>query len=273
MSRDICSTIPMRVRRSSGQPNFGFRGVKYADDDTVANTGELGGIRRATRLLARAARRRRSVRRVPHALRVRQGGPREHAQSRPMSRGRTGGVEKVSFDGGLWPASECPRSCIYRGDVQPPYQAVVFFPGSAHSCYAIEHTNQSRDLRLGDEKRPSLHLSDLQEHLRAGRRGYDRLPRHDATCFASTSSPGRKTSGALWTISRVALTSIETGSPSWAPAGGRAWRLSILAVEPRFKAAMLLVGGFYMQRAKPEVEAINFAPRVKMPAPHAQRAF
>lgn len=38
-----------------------------------------------------------------------------------------------------------------------------------------------------------------------------------------------------------------------------------LAVEPRFKAAVLLVGGFYVQRAKPEVEAINFAPRVKVP--------
>jgi pimeloyl-ACP methyl ester carboxylesterase len=38
-----------------------------------------------------------------------------------------------------------------------------------------------------------------------------------------------------------------------------------LAVEPRFKAGVLIVGGFYVQRAAPEVEAINFAPRVKIP--------
>jgi pimeloyl-ACP methyl ester carboxylesterase len=38
-----------------------------------------------------------------------------------------------------------------------------------------------------------------------------------------------------------------------------------LAVEPRFKAAVLIVGGFYVQRSAPEVEAINFAPQVKIP--------
>ena len=38
-----------------------------------------------------------------------------------------------------------------------------------------------------------------------------------------------------------------------------------LAVEPRFKAAVIVGGGFYVQRSKPEVEAINFAPRAKMP--------
>ena len=38
-----------------------------------------------------------------------------------------------------------------------------------------------------------------------------------------------------------------------------------LAMEPRFKAAVLIVGGYYAQRAMPEVEAINFAPRMKVP--------
>jgi len=38
-----------------------------------------------------------------------------------------------------------------------------------------------------------------------------------------------------------------------------------LSMEPRFNAAVLIVGGFYAQRAMPEVEAINFAPRMKMP--------
>jgi predicted esterase len=38
-----------------------------------------------------------------------------------------------------------------------------------------------------------------------------------------------------------------------------------LAVEPRFKTAILLVGGFYVQPSRPEVEAINFAPHVTLP--------
>jgi eukaryotic-like serine/threonine-protein kinase len=50
---------------------------------------------------------------------------------------------------------------------------------------------------------------------------------------------------------------------------GLSWGASMapvfLAVEPRFKAAVLVLGGFYVQQAKPEVEAINFAPRATIP--------
>ena len=38
-----------------------------------------------------------------------------------------------------------------------------------------------------------------------------------------------------------------------------------LAVEPRFKTALVLLGGFYVQASRPEVEAINFAPHVTLP--------
>jgi fermentation-respiration switch protein FrsA (DUF1100 family) len=39
----------------------------------------------------------------------------------------------------------------------------------------------------------------------------------------------------------------------------------VLAVEPRFKAAVLNVGGFWPTRFLPEVNAFNFAPRVSVP--------
>ncbi len=38
-----------------------------------------------------------------------------------------------------------------------------------------------------------------------------------------------------------------------------------LALEPRFKVAVLLVGGFYLQEALPEADPVNFASRVKLP--------
>jgi len=38
-----------------------------------------------------------------------------------------------------------------------------------------------------------------------------------------------------------------------------------LAVEPRIKAAVLNVGGFWNARFVPEVDPLNFAPRVRMP--------
>jgi formylglycine-generating enzyme required for sulfatase activity len=37
------------------------------------------------------------------------------------------------------------------------------------------------------------------------------------------------------------------------------------ALETRLKVSVLLVGGFYLQKARPEVDQINFAPRVRIP--------
>lgn len=39
----------------------------------------------------------------------------------------------------------------------------------------------------------------------------------------------------------------------------------VLATEPRFKAAVLHVGGLRMQKALPEVDPINFCPEVRVP--------
>ncbi len=39
----------------------------------------------------------------------------------------------------------------------------------------------------------------------------------------------------------------------------------MLAVEERFDAGVLLVGGFLFQRAQPEVDQINFVPRITLP--------
>ena len=38
-----------------------------------------------------------------------------------------------------------------------------------------------------------------------------------------------------------------------------------LAAEPRFKAAVLVVGGLTMERGRPEVDPFNYLPRVKQP--------
>ena len=105
--------------------NFGFRCVKYADDDTVAKSGERVAYRRA-RLLPRAARRRRCVRRVPDAVRIRQGRSRG-ARRGSTIRDRTGGSRGCRTRRPM-AASECPRSCTCRRRAQPPYQTVVYFP-------------------------------------------------------------------------------------------------------------------------------------------------
>jgi len=47
---------------------------------------------------------------------------------------------------------------------------------------------------------------------------------------------------------------------------GGAMGTIMVAAEPRFSLAIFYVGGFYSQHAGPEVEAINFAPRVTVPS-------
>jgi eukaryotic-like serine/threonine-protein kinase len=39
----------------------------------------------------------------------------------------------------------------------------------------------------------------------------------------------------------------------------------MVAMEPRFKAAVFVVGGFYQERRAAEVDQVNFAPRVRCP--------
>lgn len=46
---------------------------------------------------------------------------------------------------------------------------------------------------------------------------------------------------------------------------GAAEALPIIALEPRLKAAILLAGGLYSQAESPEVESLNFLPRIKLP--------
>jgi dienelactone hydrolase len=47
---------------------------------------------------------------------------------------------------------------------------------------------------------------------------------------------------------------------------GAAAALPIVALEPRLKAAILLAGGLYREVASPEIEPLNFLPRIRVPA-------
>jgi dipeptidyl aminopeptidase/acylaminoacyl peptidase len=46
---------------------------------------------------------------------------------------------------------------------------------------------------------------------------------------------------------------------------GAAAALPTVAIEPRLKAAILLAGGLYREVASPEIEPLNFLPRIKVP--------
>jgi dienelactone hydrolase len=46
---------------------------------------------------------------------------------------------------------------------------------------------------------------------------------------------------------------------------GAVWGPVLTAVEPRLKASVLVAGGLPFEKLPPEIEPLNFAPRVKIP--------
>jgi dienelactone hydrolase len=71
----------------------------------------------------------------------------------------------------------------------------------------------------------------------------------------------RRTVDYLATRADVDTTRVGYFSASW----GSAQAPIILATEPRFRAAVLYVAGLTMERGRPEVDPLNFLPRVRVP--------
>jgi dienelactone hydrolase len=241
--------------------NFGFRLVKYSDDDTVARTGELVAF------VARDFTKEKPVGDDVFAayrtlyeydkgeLAVRA----ESADdSNPDWR-----VEKVSF-AAAYGRERVPALVYLPKQGRPPYQAVVYFPGSnvmtarssaqinarvfdwvIKSGRALIHPIYKSTFERGDEVTndyPS-ETNTFREHVMA----WAKDVRRSVDYLESRPDIDRD---------KIAYMGV-----SW----GGAMAPVYLAVEPRFKAAVLIVPGYYAQRSMPEVEAINFAPRVKIP--------
>ena len=150
-------------------------------------------------------------------------------------------------------------------NAKPPYQTVLFFPGSL----AIAHRHAFQlDTRHGlhHHERPGAGVSGVQVHLRADGRavivvaGAQTRPTRPG-CTRSWAMRGGRS-----TMSKRARISTPRGWPTTASPGALSSRRSSLALESRFKAALLLMGGLGGGKPSPEVDPFNFAPRVKFPS-------
>jgi len=241
--------------------NFGFRGVKYSDADEVATTGELVAFE------ARDFRQERPVSdevfaayrtlyeydKADLAARV------EAADdSSPEWR-----VERVSFTA-AYGGERVPALMYLPRQGTPPYQAVVYFPNSG---------------TLSQRSSTQINVRPFDWVLKSGRAFV--LP-----IYKSTFERGDGLTSDFPTMTNLYLEHVIAWAkdvrrtvdylesrrdidPNRIAFMGQSWGAALapifMAVEPRFKAALIVVGGFYVQRSKPEVEAINFAPRAKMP--------
>ena len=242
-------------------PNFGFRAVKYADDDAVARTGE-----RVTFIERDFSHEQPVNDDVFAAYRTLYEYDKVDLATRAEAADDSGPdwrVEKVSF-AAAYGGERVPALMYLPKQGQPPYQAVVYFPGSGT---LTQRSSAQINLRPFDWVMKSGRAFIYPIYKSTFERGdevttdYPTMTNTYREHVIAWAKDVRRTVDYLETRPDIDRDKIAYIGNSW----GSAMAPVYLAVEPRFKAAVLIVGGFYVQRSAPEVEAINFAPRVKLP--------
>ncbi|MGH7516891.1 MAG: protein kinase domain-containing protein [Gemmatimonadales bacterium] len=172
--------------------------------------------------------------------------------------------EKIAFDAAY--NGERMAAYLYlpkRG--KPPYQVIVFFPGSN----AIHDRSSSKGIstRVFDfairSGRAVIHpiyksTYERQDSLRSDYADQTTFYKEHVIAWAKDL---RRSIDYLETRPDIDTTKVAYYGVSW---GGYLGGV-MPAVEPRFKAVVLLVAGLEFQRGQPEVEPINFLPRITIP--------
>jgi dienelactone hydrolase len=243
------------------QGNFGFRCVKYSGDELHAAVGALVAIEE------RDFRREKPASDAAFAfyrtlydydrsdLGVRADGADD---SHPDWR-----VERVSFNA-AYGNERVPALVYLPKGVKPPYQTVVFFPPSAALTQRSSAQINTRPFEWVMKSGRALVYPIYKSTFERGdglTSDYPQQTKNFRDHVVAWAKDVKRSVDYLETRQDIDRERVAFLGLSW----GAAMAPIYLAVEPRFKTAVLLVGGFYVQRAAPEVEAINFAPRAKTP--------
>ncbi len=171
--------------------------------------------------------------------------------------------ERVSFSA-AYGGERMTADVFLPRNVQPPFQTVLFFPGSGA-------------LQQASSKERSL--ASIDYIIKSGRAVMypvykDTFERRTGLTFTDPTTSRSYVEHVVWWVKDVkrSLDYLETRSDiardkvaflgfSW---GGRIGNI-VLAVEPRLKAGVLVSGGFPLMQSLPEVKEINFAPRITIP--------
>lgn len=177
-------------------------------------------------------------------------------------------VERVSFDA-AYGKERVIAFLFLPKNTKPPYQTVVYFPGSG-VIYL-----RSSDILLKDVR----NVSRIDFVVQSGRavmypiyKGtFERGNELNTDTPAPTnfyrdmvtdwSKDLGRSIDYLETRKDIDANKIAYYGSSW----GAALGLILPAMEPRIKTNVLLLGGFCLQKALPEADQINFAPRIHIP--------
>ncbi len=174
--------------------------------------------------------------------------------------------EVVSI-GPAYGGERLPIHLFLPKNVKPPYQTVLYFPGSG----AIRSTSSS-DLLAGNQSIESIVLSGRAVAFPIYKNTFERA---DPKITSSWPLPTR--SFTIWTQqvaidARRALDYLET-RPDMAAGKvayfGVSWGARMapipIAIEPRIVTGILMMGGLSAGRPAPEADPYNFLPRVHVP--------
>ncbi|MBA3670713.1 MAG: protein kinase [Gemmatimonadaceae bacterium] len=146
----------------------------------------------------------------------------------------------------------------------PPYQTVVFFPGSfaleSKSSMERRHMTPSFVVKSGRAFVLPIYKSTYERHdtLHNDLPDTSVMYRDHVVMWAKDY---RRTLDYLSTRADIDSNRFAYFGESW---GGKLGGL-VPAVEPRLKAIVLVVAGLGMQRARPEADVLNFLPHIKAP--------
>lgn len=147
----------------------------------------------------------------------------------------------------------------------PPYQAVLFYPGTdglyQRSSSLIDTRQFDWIIRSGRAVIYPIYKGTFERASAGLTSDYPNLTisfREHVLAWAKDVS---RAIDYLDTRPDIAHDRIAYMGLSWGAAMGPLF----VAVEPRFKVGLLILGGFYLQRSAPEVDVFNFASRVNVP--------
>ena len=181
-------------------------------------------------------------------------------------------TESVDDSNELWRKETVSYAAAYGGEripaylflpknVQPPYQTVLWVPGGYAQFIRSSVTGASTDafdflLRAGRAVLYPVYKSTFERRIEnpEGVNAY----RETLVQFAKDAS---RSVDYLETRSDVQIAHLGYYGISLGGTMGPV----LLALDQRLKAGVLLSGGLYSEKAAPEIDIINFAPRVKVP--------
>ena len=172
-------------------------------------------------------------------------------------------LERVSIDA-AYGAERLPVMLFFPKHVAPPYQTVVWFPGAnayleSSAFVASEWQMYWLSFIVRSGRAVAVPIYNGTYDRGGGRPLSDPQRWYDAAIF------GRKDLGRTLDYLEERADIDAARIAHYGISSGAGMGPIMTAHEPRFKASVLLAGGLYPWHRPPEVDPLNFLPRVTVP--------